>query len=778
MRNFTTLIVCALLGMIFLSQPAYANPWDAPESAAAFEGELVGKVKWVPNHTNNWFVFIVDEAKPAEGDAATHTDIADKTVRIAVGKWLSPTRPDPALEGFVRSLKPNQALTINVIGQPDKTFRFDQVPAGHVPAGGADAGGAANDRIEAATTENLDAYHRDLHFNELNGLPKLNWLLGKTQADVYARNNWSLQRIGGSAEVSLIDVEGQPFPKALRIEVKEAADPGWKIHAQFPGDSPVAEGDVLFGVMYLRVTEAAGPYGEVFFRVEQEKAWDPNGWKHLVQQTIQPAVGEAWQRIYFAGEVKNDTTVKMPIFVGYQKQTVEIGGLTLVNLGPDVSIDDLPTNEAVLDYQGREPDAEWRASADERIDRYRKADLTVKVQDAAGNPVPAAAVTVKQQRHAFGFGTAADAFKFKQDARHRTSDFRSVFYLDDENGRQYRQHLAGLFNTVTTGPNWRVWEYRPEQSMEHLQNLREMGLDVFIHGILYPRSDQVPDRVKSMPDVQQAADELFASVREVVPAVGEPVSGFDVINEMFGSKYFEQRFPTREAYLDFVANLFKLVGDLDSDARLYINEAHLASPTSHLRRQYTLDIVSELTRRGAPVHGIGVQGHVGIVGEDWHPQKLYDVFDELSVGGKYKVQISEHDALPAGGSAAAYARTGEPDNEIARYEADLLRDMLTITFSHPHAEGFTLWGFWDGCHWKDNAPLFYEDWTPKPALTVWKDLTQKAWWTNENTRADAAGTATVRAFKGSHEVRVEHNGRTATATVKLTDDQTVTVTLK
>lgn len=44
-----------------------------------------------------------------------------------------------------------------------------------------------------------------------------------------------------------------------------------------------------------------------------------------------------------------------------------------------------------------------------RIDRVRKADLRVLVEDAAGHPAAGARVHVRMKRHKFGFGTAVAA---------------------------------------------------------------------------------------------------------------------------------------------------------------------------------------------------------------------------------------------------------------------------------------------------------------------------------------------------------------------------------
>ena len=59
----------------------------------------------------------------------------------------------------------------------------------------------------------------------------------------------------------------------------------------------------------------------------------------------------------------------------------------------------------VIDYPDRELDAEWRKEAAERIDEYRKAELTVLVTDAEGKPIRDADVDIRLKQHAFRFGT-------------------------------------------------------------------------------------------------------------------------------------------------------------------------------------------------------------------------------------------------------------------------------------------------------------------------------------------------------------------------------------
>src|SRR5256886_5114077 len=76
---------------------------------------------------------------------------------------------------------------------------------------------------------------------------------------------------------------------------------------------------------------------------------------------------------------------------------------------PDVLDEEEPaTRPSTLplpfNYKGREADAPWRKEAQARIDKFRKTDLSVVVNDATGKPVSGADVSIKMKRHAFAWG--------------------------------------------------------------------------------------------------------------------------------------------------------------------------------------------------------------------------------------------------------------------------------------------------------------------------------------------------------------------------------------
>jgi len=102
---------------------------------------------------------------------------------------------------------------------------------------------------------------------------------------------------------------------------------------------------------------------------------------------------------------------------GYLKEEFELAALEVWNFG-DTEFESLP--HTPLTYGGRELDAAWRTEADERIERIRKSDIEVTIVGADGNPVEGASVQIRQQAHAFDFGTAASAELIAGDHEQKT----------------------------------------------------------------------------------------------------------------------------------------------------------------------------------------------------------------------------------------------------------------------------------------------------------------------------------------------------------------------
>ena len=70
-----------------------------------------------------------------------------------------------------------------------------------------------------------------------------------------------------------------------------------------------------------------------------------------------------------------------------------------------------------------------------------------------------------------------------------------------------------------------------------------------------------------------------------------------------------------------------------------------------------------------------------------------------------------------------------------------------------------MWGFWDGAHWKHNAPLYRNDFSMKPAGRIVRDFALQRWRTNEDAKTDGQGSFSTRAFLGTYEITASAGGK-------------------
>jgi hypothetical protein len=207
--------------------------------------------------------------------------------------------------------------------------------------------------------------------------------------------------IMGSATATVVDVIGQPFTKAARLQTLKRPEHTYGLQFHAKTTQPVKKGDVLVAVFSARSVGSVGQSSIVF---ELNKAPYAKSADYPFKLT------PSWRRFYvpvFAALDQAAGSAHVAFRLGYDPQTIEIGGLQLVNYGPGIARDGLPYTPAT--YVGRESDAAWRKIAAQRIERLRKGDLTVHVVDAKGKPVVGVNVRVRLKRHAFGWGSAVDA---------------------------------------------------------------------------------------------------------------------------------------------------------------------------------------------------------------------------------------------------------------------------------------------------------------------------------------------------------------------------------
>jgi len=536
---------------------------------------------------------------------------------------------------------------------------------------------------------------------------------------------------GALGRSEALEVEGMPFERAIRITTRKRPKKPWGIQLSAGVRARIEKGDVCLLAFWVR----GRPLGEnallghagVQAFVQRRKA----PFEKIARSLV--AVNKPWLKVHvpFIAETQLPAgEIEVTFHTGYDPQTVEFGGVELINYGANMDLGTLPKSE--FSYVGRDPDAPWRSAAAERIERIRKADLTVRVVDRDRQPVEGASVRVRMKRHTFGFGSAVRA---------------NWLCRDSEDGRKYRQIVEQNYNKVTVEnalkPKW--WPvvqsnthgmFRKEWTDRALAWLNERDIEVRGHCITWAiLGEREVAQYRDKPE--QLRKELFAHMQERVSEVGKRVGEWDVVNHIvIGDTSLATLLGGDSIYAEVV----KRSRLLAPHAELWLNEGAVLHRGS--QRDKYAKMTQYLIDSDAPPDGIGFMAHFRPESFLTPPQRLYDVFERFA-----KIipdlQLTELDV-----------RTGNDE----QLQADYLRDVMIVAFSHPAVQAIVMWGFWEGNHWKPEAALYRRDWSIKPAGQAWRALVFKEWWTDETGQTGRDGVFKTRGFLGDYEIGVTHRG--------------------
>lgn len=548
-----------------------------------------------------------------------------------------------------------------------------------------------------------------------------------------------------SARLEVVPVEGQTFQQAAQVRVPNKGTRSFDAQLVVPIEAAWKKDERLLISFWARSVDAgANETGQAPTEFLLQERQPPSSIfaRFYVSATRQ---WQQWQLPFIAPQEGKAGKSQIAFRVAFDRMTLQLGGIQITQYAPDVPLSALP--RTTLNYKGREPDAPWRKAALERIEKGRKADLTLRVTDAQGKAVPDARVQVRMKRHAFPFGTPVKD-RLLVGAGANTPD-----------AKRYREVLQQNFNAATSEfLTWRWWAERKEGrlSKQGLQWLREHGYTT-VRGthLIWPGWSRVDQNVKARylqtaaSDKAKAAavlrEEVKQHIAQKMGALKGQISDWNVINET-RKNHDLMDILGREAMVEW----FKLARLADPKARLAINEFGVLSDNGAQQAfgdEY-FNTIKYLLDNGAPLDGIGEQSHFG--GNVTPPEQVWDILNRFASFG-LPLQITELDI----------------DTSDEALQADYLRDFLTIAFSHPSITEITQWGFWEGNHWKPRAALWRRDWSIKPAGEAYRNLVFKQWWTDAQGTTDAQGDYRTRGFLGDYEVTVTANGRSKTVPMTL-----------
>ncbi|MEY4482917.1 MAG: hypothetical protein RL693_369, partial [Verrucomicrobiota bacterium] len=487
----------------------------------------------------------------------------------------------------------------------------------------------------------------------------------------------ALPKEPGIASAQEVSTWGVPFSKAWQFDIAQQPEKPWSVMLGAPVIGAINKGDKCLLVFFARALE-----GKATGTANIEIKIAP---KYAKVGSTGFTAGKDWVPVVFRFEAREsgeDGKIGLSIHLGTSKQKLEIGGLRLLNYGPDFALNKLPT--PYIQYEGRESDASWRKEAEARIEKYRMGNFSIKAVDAQGKPLPDALIHAVLKRHDFGFGSAVTA---------------SLLSQDTPDGVKYRSIVSECFSRVVFENDLKpfAWEAAKDPNttgsfrkayLDHaLGWLAEKNIGVRGHYLCWAPFEPWSTQLKDNP--QAIREKVFAYMAEVLPAVGKRVQEWDALNHPAG---WEANGCINTVLGDgFYTEVFREARK-HTELPLWINEDQVMRPGRQQEDYYKM--IKKLLADGVKIDGIGNQAHFDSSFLP-SPREIMENSDRFAALAP-ALQITEFDVTTNGDEGLA---------------ADFTRDILTTCFSHPAYTGFVMWGFWEGAHWKPETALWRKDWS-------------------------------------------------------------------
>jgi GH35 family endo-1,4-beta-xylanase len=367
-------------------------------------------------------------------------------------------------------------------------------------------------------------------------------------------------------------------------------------------------------------------------------------------------------------------------------------------------------------------DASWRTEADARIKELRQRQAQVRVVDEQGKAQAGVTIEVRQIRKAFPFGAAIG---------------RAI-----TRNTQYQEFFKSHFNWAVfeNESKWYSNQRVPDQDYYAVADAmakwcRDNRIPVRGHCIFWePEKWQTP-WVKEL-DGQQLRAAVEHRMNSAVNHFRGTFVHWDVTNEMLHGSFFKDRLGE-----EIHVWMYKRARELDPTAKLFTNEFNVLSVDKDFKEIQTDEYVADVRRligQGAPIDGVGIQGHIWSEDILARPEVIRQRLDRVATLG-LPIWISEFDVADA----------DEKSN------ADKLELVYRTAYSHPAVEGIMMWVFWAGASWRGpNGGLAHRDWTLNEAGRRFEALMAE-WSTTAAGRTDSTGAFAFHGYHGDYAVTLK-----------------------
>lgn len=402
------------------------------------------------------------------------------------------------------------------------------------------------------------------------------------------------------------------------------------------------------------------------------------------------------------------------------------------------------------------------------IKNNRKGKTLLKLIGKDGKPIVGKKIELAQKTHDFKFG--ANLFMLKG------------FETEAEN-KAYENAFAELFNIATVPFYWNTLE--PEQGKPRfskdspfisrrpptdlcVEYCEENGIAPKLHCLVY--DNFIPSWLPKK-DMKQMEYYYEKRISEIAERYAGRMYEFEVINETMSTKWWHDQ-SVISSKRDVVEWAFALAKKYLPNEKLIINEGYplLETAAMDYRSGYFLQLEKCLLNK-TPIDKIGTQHHI-FVGNTARTEEEYDlsVKEHLNEGSPLMhlkaLDVYGDLGLPIELTELTIPTFGDsPEDE--ELQAQLVKAIYSVWFSHPAVDSVVYWNLVDGCAYKSDSKdwycdenncrggLYHRDLTPKKSALMLSNLINKEWHTEYSAETDRNGCVELKGFFGNYSIIID-----------------------
>jgi GH35 family endo-1,4-beta-xylanase len=214
------------------------------------------------------------------------------------------------------------------------------------------------------------------------------------------------------------------------------------------------------------------------------------------------------------------------------------------------------------------------------------------------------------------------------------------------------------------------------------------------------------------------------------------MSGWDVVNEAINDgeagtgENLRQSPWLKIVGADYLTQAFRFAREADPEVPLLYNDYSIESGAKH---RSSLLLLRRLIADGAPITGVGIQGHWSLPALTAQKYEEIERAIENYRALKLRISITELDVTVTGAAGGQLGRgqaaAEPPSAELLAAQADAYAKLFTIFVRHRAAiDRVTFWGINDRRSWRRGRyPLVFDaEYQPKPALKAIVDAVARA----------------------------------------------------